>query len=80
MATVTIPQTEYLRLAQQANAYQKITASLFEFVIKDPTQEVVADFKKTNLYTEGFLNDLEDGLRKSSYRKNHIRVGSTTKL
>jgi hypothetical protein len=32
-------------------------------------QEIVEDFKKTRLYTAGFLKDLGDGLRKSSYGK-----------
>jgi len=38
-------------------------------MIKDPIEEVINDFRKTNLYTKGFLADLEDGLKKSSYAK-----------
>jgi hypothetical protein len=69
MAQVTISKTEYLRLRRQASAYQKLTSRLFEAVIKDPIQEVVEDFRKTNFYTPGFLKDLERGLRKSSYAR-----------
>ena len=34
-----------------------------------PVGRVVADFRKTGLYDEDFLSDLETGLRKSSYAK-----------
>ena len=44
--------------------------SIFENVIKDPVNDIVSDFKKTNLYTDEFLKDLEDGLKKSSLAKN----------
>lgn len=37
-------------------------------------QEVVADFRKTKLYTKEFLNDLEDGLIKSSYYKTFRKI------
>ena len=69
MDRITIPRSEYLRLRRQANAYQKMAGRLFETVVKDPIQDVVEDFRKTNFYTDGFLIDLEDGLRKSSYGK-----------
>ena len=32
---------------------------------------MVKDFRKTNLYSDEFLIDLESGLRKSSYSDNH---------
>ncbi len=72
MATVTISKNEYLKLRKQANAYQKMAGRLFEAIIKDPVKETVYDFRKTNLYTKRFLNDLEKGLSRSSYAKSRI--------
>ena len=69
MATITIPKTEYSKLKRQSDAYKKLSSRFFEFMIKDPIEEVVSDFRKTSLYTKEFLTDLEDGLRKSSYAK-----------
>lgn len=69
MATITIPKTEYSKLKRQSDAYKKLSSRFFESVIKDPIEEVINDFHKTNLYTKGFLADLEDGLRESSYAK-----------
>ena len=71
MNTITVSKNEYETLNKQAKAYKKLTAKLFELVIKDPIDEVVADFQQTNLYSDGFLIDLESGLRKSSYSNNH---------
>lgn len=71
MAKVTIPKTEYEQLKQQAEAYRRFVVQLFELVIKSPVEEVVEDFRKTGLYTEEFLRDLESGLRKSSYAKKY---------
>ena len=68
---VTLPKEEYLRLKQQALAYQNLATEVFELPFKNPIGEVVADFKATNLYTKEFLTDLEDGLRKSSYAKRY---------
>lgn len=71
MVKVTLPKNEYEQLKRQAKAYQKFTAKLFESVIQDPIEEVIKDFRKTNLYTEEFLKSLESGLRESSYSKNY---------
>jgi len=71
MTQVTIPKTEYEQLRRQAEAYRKFTEKLFESVIKAPLEEIVEDFRKTGLYTEGFLRDLESGLRRSSYAKKY---------
>ncbi len=69
MPNVTISKIEYRKLKQPAKAYQKLTKRFFEFIIQAPAEEVVEDFRKTDLYTDDFLKDLEDGLRKSSYVK-----------
>lgn len=69
--TIALPKQEYLRLKQQAQAYRTMVARMFELPLRDSINEVVADFRATNLYTEEFLSDLEDGLRKSSYAKKY---------
>ena len=35
----------------------------FENAINDSVNDIVSDFQKTNLYTNEFLKDLEDGLK-----------------
>lgn len=67
--TVTIPREEYKKLQRDAAQYRRIATRVFETAMRDTSTAVVADFKKTGLYTEGFLNDLENGLQKSSYGK-----------
>lgn len=74
MAQVTIPKTEYEQLRRQAEAYRKFTEKLFESVIRAPIEEIVEDFRKTGLYTEGFLRDLESGLRQSSYPASKAKL------
>ena len=69
MKTIMVSKEEYQKLKQQAKAYQKLTGQLFRSVLRDPVQEVVEDFRKTNLYEKGFLEDLGNGLRESSYMK-----------
>ena len=69
METITIPKSEYKKLLSRAKAYEKLAGSIFENAIKDPIDEIVSDFKKTNLYTDKFLKDLENGLKKSSLAK-----------
>lgn len=66
---VTLPKQEYLRLKQQAEAFRTLAAKMFELPLKDSINGVVADFRAIDLYSEEFLTDLEDGLRKSSYGK-----------
>ncbi len=67
--TITLSKTEYVKLKRQSDAYKFLAGQIFNFVVKDPIKEVVDDFRETNLYTEGFLEDLEKGLRRSSYSK-----------
>ncbi len=69
MSSITISREEYLQLKQQATAYKNITSRVFRSVLEDPIQEVVKDFRNTDLYADGFLADLESGLRQSSYAK-----------
>lgn len=69
MPNVTLSKVEYRKLKQQADAYKKITKRIFESVIRAPLEEVIEDFRQTELYTDDFLEDLEEGLSKSSYAK-----------
>ena len=56
----------------------KVSISKVESVIADPVDVVVHDFRATRLYTERFLNDLDQGLRASSYDKRYAH--STVKI
>lgn len=71
MDKITISKTKYEQLKKQAAAYKKFAAKFYEFVVKDTIGEIVEDFNKTNLYTNEFLYDLENGLRKSSYTEHY---------
>lgn len=68
---ITLPKQEYLRLKKQAQAYRTLVAKVFEMPLRDPIDEVVTDFRAVDIYTDEFLNDLEDGLRKSSYAQSY---------
>ncbi|MFZ1019474.1 MAG: hypothetical protein WAN61_00580 [Minisyncoccia bacterium] len=69
MVTITLPKIEYLKIKKEANAYRLIKTHLFESLVQDPVDKVVRDFRKTKIYSEAFLQDLEKGLRRSSYGK-----------
>ena len=62
MEKVSISKAEYPLLRRQATAYRKLTERVFASVLRDPVTEVREDFRKTGLYTEAFLDDLEAGL------------------
>lgn len=66
---ITITKDEYSALKKDALAYRKLVAGIFKKTVTDPVGEVVSDFRNTKLYSEGFLNDLEQGLQKSSFGK-----------
>lgn len=69
MASSTSTKIKQDKLERQAKAYRKIAARFFESVLEDSPEDVVKDFKETGLYTDDFLNDMEAGLKKSSYGK-----------
>ncbi|MDD4990515.1 MAG: hypothetical protein PHW31_04425 [Candidatus Pacebacteria bacterium] len=69
--TITLPKTEFNQLKQQALAYRKFATKFFDFIIRDSAENVVNDFRATNLYAEGFLRDLKTGLSDSTYFKNY---------
>lgn len=71
MPNVTLPKNEYQKLKRQAEAYRRFAATIFESAIQDPISSIVEDFRKTDIYSEGFLGDLESGLQKSSIAKKY---------
>lgn len=77
MPKITISQDQYELLERQAQAYRQMATRLFESLLEGETiKNIVEDFRQTDLYTEGFLNDLESGLKKSSlgrhaWKSNH---------
>lgn len=73
---VFIPKREYVRLKQQAKAYRFLAAKISELRLKDPIDEIVEDFRKTDIYAQNFLDDFEKGLRKSSYSKRYAAKAS----
>lgn len=69
MDKIVISKIEYLRLKRQSAAYKKLASSFYESIPKDSIETVVDDFRKTDLYSEEFLEDLKSGLKRSSYAK-----------
>lgn len=67
--TITISRTEYRSLRKQAEAFRKFAGKVFEAALSGNIDDVVTDFRNTNLYSDEFLKDLESGLKKSSYAK-----------
>ncbi len=74
MTTVTISKEEYTKLKRQATAYRCFVLRIFEDAVYDPVEDTVKDFKDTGIYSRGFIADLEEGLRKSSYGKRHGNI------
>ena len=79
METITISKSEYKKLLSKAEAYKRLAESIYENAITDPIDEIVSDFKKTNLYTDDFISDLKAGLEKSSLSKKTTNEIKTTK-
>lgn len=69
MTQVTISKKEYAQLKKQSRAYKSKAVNFFTAIIRSPIEEVVDDFRRTGLYEDKFLIDLEKGLKKSSYAK-----------
>ena len=61
METIAIPKREYKRLLNTEKAYKKIAGQIYKTVIDSDVKDVVSDFRKSKLYTEEFLTDLEEG-------------------
>ncbi len=72
MSRITISKTEYKKLKKESKAYRAVASRLFEILIKDPVKAVVDDFRASGLYSKEFIDDLEDGLKKSSYTSRRM--------
>jgi hypothetical protein len=71
MNTITIPKNEYLDLKTRAEAFERIIkASHVEISLVPPEKnikKIMSAFKKTKKYSPEFLQDIEEGLARSSY-------------
>jgi len=70
METITISKDEYHNLKRIAEAYKQIEGNIFSNLREDSIDNVINDFKQSDLYADEFLNDLRSGLEKSSYFTN----------
>ncbi len=66
MSTITLSRPEYEILKNKARAYEELATLVFKKAKTESISDTVEDFKKTGLYSKGFLNDLKSGLEKSS--------------
>ncbi|OIO44697.1 hypothetical protein COU05_01330 [bacterium (Candidatus Gribaldobacteria) CG10_big_fil_rev_8_21_14_0_10_37_21] len=80
MDTITVSKIEYKKLKKQADAFKLFAGYFFASLVADSPQDVINDFRKTNLYTESFLKDLKEGLADSSYLKNYGDKTTKTKI
>lgn len=67
METITIPKEEYIQLKKIADAYKQIASNVFQNINQDSIDDIIKDFKDTDLYSDEFIDDLKNGLEKSSY-------------
>jgi len=74
METITIPKEEYELLKSQAQIYRSIASDFFRTIGNDNLKNILSEFKDTNLYSDEFLSDLENGLAKSSYFKSNNQL------
>lgn len=65
---VAIPKIEYEALQKKARAYEELAGLFFRKAKEGSVGDIVEDFRKTNLYSVGFLRDLKAGLEQSSLR------------
>ena len=65
MNKIAVPKNEYRRLRRQADVRKKIAGSVHALLLRDSVSELADDFRKTGLYEEMFVSDLEQGLRRS---------------
>ncbi len=75
MADITISKKEYKTLKKQAAAFKVFASRFFEATVGS-VQDIVQDFRDTELYSEDFLHDLESGLKKSSYSKRYAHTAT----
>ena len=73
MDTITLPKKEYQKLMEKALLYEylakiiKKQEDIFACPPTKKTKEIIKEFKATGLYGASFINDMEKGLKRSSY-------------
>jgi len=69
--TITITKKKYQELAEKALRYEYIYEGIKEDIFSPPpirnVGKIIKEFKKTGQYTRKFLENLEKGLKRSSY-------------
>lgn len=67
---VAIPKIEYEALQKKAKAYEELAGLFFRKAKESSIEDIVEDFRKTGLYSRGFLKDLKNGLDGSSLKSS----------
>ena len=69
--SISLTKSEYTDLKSRADAYDRIISLARKEISVTPpersTKKVIAEFKKTDTYSQEFLKSLEHGLRRSSF-------------
>ncbi|MEW6068646.1 MAG: hypothetical protein AB1610_10200 [Nitrospirota bacterium] len=73
MQTVTITKKEYDELIEKKLRYEYLHHIIEEDIFSPPPtkdiKEIIKAFQKTGLYNQKFIDNLEKGLKRSSYFK-----------
>jgi hypothetical protein len=67
MEKITISKDKYERLLLIEKAFTKLSKVVLDSYSENLIEPVVKDFEETGLYSKGFIIDLKEGLKKSSY-------------
>ena len=69
--SINLTKSEYIDLKSRADAYDRIISLTRKEISIIPTErstkKVIAEFKKTDKYSQEFLKSLEKGLKRSSF-------------
>lgn len=67
MEKVTIPKERFERLLLIEEAYTKLSKIVLDSYTENLIAPIIKDFEDTGLYSKEFINDLREGLSKSTY-------------
>ena len=71
MSTIAISKTEYRELLDKKLRYEYLRQILEEDIFSPPStrsvKTIISNFKSVGKYKKSFLNNLEKGLKRSSY-------------
>ena len=71
MSTITISKEEYKTLLATRERYEYLRGIVQEDIFSPPPvrnrNQIIAEFRATKKYSNAFLKDLDEGLRRSSY-------------